>query len=144
MDWLKLLSHQRAGEARKDEGLNQARSAFEVDYDRIIFSHPFRRLQDKTQVLPLPEYDFVHTRLTHSLEVSSVGRSLGKKVGEELIRRHRELSSRQYSHFDLGAIVAAASLVHDLGNPPFGHSGEAAISDFFLNNPNGKVFEEKI
>jgi len=144
MDWLKLLSHHRLGEVGKSEGLDQARSAFEVDYDRIIFSHPFRRLQDKTQVLPLPEHDFVHTRLTHSLEVSSVGRSLGKKVGEELIKKHSELAARQYSSFDFGAIVAAASLVHDLGNPPFGHSGEAAISDFFLNNPNGRVFRERV
>ncbi len=144
MNWLQLLSHHRLGEVRKAGGLDQARSAFEVDYDRIIFSQPFRRLQDKTQVLPLPEHDFVHTRLTHSLEVSSVGRSLGKKVGEELIGRHEELLSNQYSPFDFGAIVAAASLTHDLGNPPFGHSGEAAISDFFLNNPNGNCFREKV
>ncbi|MDA0193916.1 MAG: deoxyguanosinetriphosphate triphosphohydrolase [Bacteroidetes bacterium] len=144
MNWLQLLSHRRLGEGRRGDGLDQARSAFEVDYDRIIFSHPFRRLQDKTQVLPLPEHDFVHTRLTHSLEVSSVGRSLGKKVGEELIVRHEELLSKQYTSFDFGAIVAAASLTHDLGNPPFGHSGEAAISDFFLNNPNGNGFKEKV
>jgi len=107
------------------------RSAFEQDYDRIIFSHPFRRLQDKTQVHPLPEYDFVHTRLTHSLEVSSVGRSLGKRVGEVLLERHPELAAGAFSLFDFGAIVAAASLAHDLGNPPFGHAGEDALSDFF-------------
>lgn len=106
------------------------RSAFEQDYDRIIFSHPFRRLQDKTQVHPLPEHDFVHTRLTHSLEVSSVGRSLGKRVGEVILARHPNLE-KQFSLFDFGAIVAAASLAHDLGNPPFGHAGEDALSDFF-------------
>lgn len=113
-----------------------SRSAFEQDYDRIIFSHPFRRLQDKTQVHPLPEHDFVHTRLTHSLEVSSVGRSIGKKAGEVILQRHRELSGR-YSLFDFGAIVAAASLAHDLGNPPFGHAGEDAISDFFKHHVIG-------
>ena len=92
-----------------------SRSAFEQDYDRIIFSHPFRRLQDKTQVHPLPEHDFVHTRLTHSLEVSSVGRSLGKRVGEIILQRHPALNTSS-SLFDFGAIVAAASLAHDLGN----------------------------
>ena len=93
---------------------------FEQDYDRIIFSHPFRRLQDKTQVHPLPEHDFVHTRLTHSLEVSSVGRPLGRKIGAVVLQRHPELS-KDTTMVDIGAIVAAASLAHDLGNPPFGH-----------------------
>ena len=111
-----------------------SRSAFEQDYDRIIFSYPFRRLQDKTQVHPLPEHDFVHTRLTHSLEVSSVGRSIGKKVGEVLMQRWPSLGAR-FSLFDFGAVVAAASLAHDLGNPPFGHAGENAISDFFGQHP---------
>ncbi|MEO1051515.1 MAG: deoxyguanosinetriphosphate triphosphohydrolase [Bacteroidota bacterium] len=139
MNWEKLLSSERVGQKRKGhEG--QARSAFEQDYDRIIFSHPFRRLQDKTQVHPLPIYDFVHTRLTHSLEVSSVARSLGRSVGETVIARHPELASK-YSHFDFGAITAAAALAHDLGNPPFGHSGEEAISDFFLHHERGKSFE---
>lgn len=116
---------------------------FEQDYDRIIFSHPFRKLQDKTQVHPLPEHDFVHTRLTHSLEVSSVGRTLGKRVGEVILQRHPELTSN-FSLFDFGAIVAAASLAHDLGNPPFGHAGEDAISDFFLHHPTGQSFKEKV
>ena len=120
-----------------------SRSAFEQDYDRIIFSHPFRRLQDKTQVHPLPEHDFVHTRLTHSLEVSSVGRSLGKRVGEIILERHPELN-KVFSLFDFGAIVAAASLAHDLGNPPFGHAGEDAISDFFVHHPQGILFKEKV
>ena len=117
-----------------------SRSAFEQDLDRIIFSHPFRRLQDKTQVHPLPEHDFVHTRLTHSLEVSSVGRSLGKRVGEVILQRHSELKEN-FSLFDFGAVVAAASLAHDLGNPPFGHAGEDALSDFFVENPS---FLEKV
>lgn len=120
-----------------------SRSAFEQDYDRIIFSHPFRRLQDKTQVHPLPEHDFVHTRLTHSLEVSSVGRSLGKRVGEIILQRHPELN-KDFSLFDFGAIVAAASLAHDLGNPPFGHAGEDAISDFFIHHSQGISFKERV
>lgn len=120
-----------------------SRSAFEQDYDRIIFSHPFRRLQDKTQVHPLPEHDFVHTRLTHSLEVSSVGRSLGKRVGEIILQRHPELN-KDFSLFDFGAIVAAASLAHDLGNPPFGHAGEDAISDFFIHHSQGISFRERV
>lgn len=121
----------------------QSRSVFEQDYDRIIFSHPFRRLQDKTQVHPLPEDDFVHTRLTHSLEVSSVGRSLGKRAGEVILQRHPELQ-KNFSLFDFGAIVAAASLAHDLGNPPFGHAGEDAISDFFAQHPGGLYFRDKV
>ena len=142
MNWLQLLSSDRTGEKKKLKG-DQLRSAFEQDFDRIIFSHPFRRLQDKTQVHPLPEEDFVHTRLTHSLEVSSVGRSLGKKVGETIIQRHTELKNN-FSAFDFGAITAASSLAHDLGNPPFGHSGEDAISDFFVHHPIGKLFKGKM
>ena len=89
MNWTKLLSVNRLGQVSGTP--ESSRSAFEQDYDRIIFSHPFRRLQDKTQVHPLPEHDFVHTRLTHSLEVSSVGRSLGKRVGEVILERYPEL-----------------------------------------------------
>jgi dGTPase len=129
MTWIQLLSAQRAD--GKPADLSATRSAFEQDYDRIIFSHPFRRLQDKTQVFPLPKEDFVHTRLTHSLEVSSVGRSLGKRVGEVLVQRHPGLQQAGISQFDFGAVVAAAALAHDIGNPPFGHCGEAAISEFF-------------
>jgi len=141
MNWLHLLSPQRMGQ--KIVPAELSRSAFEQDYDRIIFSHPFRKLQDKTQVHPLPEHDFVHTRLTHSLEVSSVGRSMGKKVGEVILQRHPELGG-EFSLFDLGAIVAAASLAHDLGNPPFGHAGEDAISDFFLRHPAGQEFQSLV
>lgn len=135
MNWLQLLSYQRLNQ-KSDLG-ESTRSAFEQDYDRIIFSHPFRRLQDKTQVHPLPEHDFVHTRLTHSLEVSSVGRSLGRRVGEILIQRHKELNDKFSSH-DFGTVVASASLAHDLGNPPFGHSGEDGLSDFFLHHEGKK------
>lgn len=141
MNWLQLLSSYRL--TQKGSPAEHSRSAFEQDYDRIIFAHPFRRLQDKTQVHPLPEQDFVHTRLTHSLEVSSVGRSLGKRVGETILKRHPELQT-DFSLFDFGAIVAAASLAHDLGNPPFGHAGEDAISDFFLLHPFGQSFKTKV
>lgn len=135
MNWTQLLSPNRSGQTQVSaEG---SRSAFEQDYDRIIFSHPFRRLQDKTQVHPLPEADFVHTRLTHSLEVSSVGRSLGKRVGEVLLQRHGDLKAT-FSLFDFGAVVAAASLAHDVGNPPFGHAGEDALSDYFRKRPELK------
>src|SRR5690606_25217304 len=121
MIWQTLLSAKRKGQ-KGGVSNEPSRSAFEQDYDRIVFSHPFRRLQDKTQVHPLPEHDFVHTRLTHSLEVSSVGRSLGRRVGEVILDRHAGLS-KTFSLFDFGAIVAAAALAHDLGNPPFGHAG---------------------
>ena len=142
MDWHQLLSPYRIGQ-KNTSVTDQSRSAFEQDYDRIIFSQPFRRLQDKTQVHPLPEHDFVHTRLTHSLEVSSVGRSLGKHVGEVIMQRHVSLKN-EYTLFDIGAIVAAASLAHDLGNPPFGHAGEDAISDFFVSHPQGEFFKDKV
>ena len=142
MNWHQLLSPYRTGQKNIAQ-IDQSRSAFEQDYDRIIFSQPFRRLQDKTQVHPLPEHDFVHTRLTHSLEVSSVGRSLGKHVGEVIMQRHLSLKN-EYSLFDFGAIVAAASLAHDLGNPPFGHAGEDAISDFFSNHPQGLSFKGRV
>jgi dGTPase len=131
MNWTSLLSTRRLHQ--KADAQESTRSAFEQDYDRIIFSHPFRRLQDKTQVHPLPEHDFVHTRLTHSLEVSSVGRSLGRRVGEVIIERHASLKNNYSSH-DFGTIVASASLAHDLGNPPFGHSGEEGLSDFFKHH----------
>lgn len=145
MNWPQLLQAYRYGDL-KARNLNevQNRSIFEQDYDRIIFSTAFRRLQDKTQVIPLPEHDFVHNRLTHSIEVSSVGRSLGKIAGQELINKYPHLQ-REYnlSHHDFGAIVAAASLAHDIGNPPFGHSGEASISEYFLNG-KGQQFKSEL
>lgn len=132
MNWEQLLSSNRLGSQNTDA--KPDRSEFEKDFDRIIFSLPFRRLQDKTQVFPLPEDDFVHNRLTHSLEVASVGRSLGKLAGEQVLAKHNNLD-KQVKASDFGAIVSAASLAHDVGNPPFGHSGENAISDFFKFNP---------
>jgi len=137
MDWEELLAPVRKRES------TGSRSFFEQDFDRIIFSQPFRKLQDKTQVFPLPEDDFVHTRLTHSLEVSSVGRSLGRLTGEAIIDNHPKLKEKEYSPMDFGAIVASASLAHDVGNPPFGHSGEQAISEYFRNQ-NGYKFKEHV
>ncbi len=142
MEWVQLLSSERS--QTKKTATVQLRSEFERDFDRIIFSHPFRKLQDKTQVIPLPEPDFVHSRLTHSLEASSVGRSLGKKVGEQLLGQYPDLTKAGYVDGDIGSIVAAACLAHDLGNPPFGHSGEDAISYFFRSNPKGRSFESSV
>src|SRR5690606_1799790 len=139
MEWKKLL---RPGFLEAEQkNINIFRSEFERDYDRVVFSAPFRNLQDKTQVFPLPEDDFVHTRLTHSLEVSSVGRSLGKSAGEFLLFKYPELADIAITSADIGAIVAAAALAHDIGNPPFGHAGEEAISDFFKLHPFGTVWE---
>lgn len=142
MTWKTLLSARRRGQ-KAGAAIESSRSAFEQDYDRIIFSHPFRRLQDKTQVHPIPEHDFVHTRLTHSLEVSSVGRSLGKRVGEVILQRHTELAD-EFTLFDFGSIVAAAALAHDLGNPPFGHAGEDSISDFFRRHSAGLQYKSLV
>ena len=149
MVWEQLLSLKRYGDTAKRERKNQdeTRLGFEVDYDRIIFSSPFRSLQDKTQVIPLPisvgsQRNFVHTRLTHSLEVSVVGRSLGRSAGKHILAKYPELQHQLgYQVNDFGAIVAAAALAHDIGNPPFGHSGEKAIGNFFENG-KGKGFKD--
>ena len=145
MNWQQLLSLKRFGDTekriRKDQ--NETRIGFEVDYDRIIFSDSFRSLQDKTQVVPLSKTDFVHTRLTHSLEVSVVGRSLGRIVGAEIIKKYPELKDLGYHANDFGAIVASACLAHDIGNPPFGHSGEKAIGEFFKSG-NGIKYQSKL
>ena len=134
MQWEPLLSLKRQGDTHKRLRIEQdhSRLGFEVDYDRILFSSAFRSLQDKTQVIPLSQTDFVHTRLTHSLEVSVVGRSLGRMAGKQLLEKYPELGATHgYMATDFGAIVAAAALAHDIGNPPFGHSGEKAIGAFF-------------
>ena len=128
MNWKQLLSSKRLGQEHVTKH-NDDRTEFQRDYDRLIFSAPFRRLQNKTQVFPLPGSIFVHNRLTHSLEVSSVGRSLGNDVSRQLLERHPELRDTHLS--ELGSIVSAACLAHDLGNPPFGHSGERAIQAYF-------------
>jgi len=127
--WQRLLSPKRSGAPLQSQG--SERSAFQQDYDRIVFTSAFRRLKDKTQVFPLSRSDYVRTRLTHSLEASCVGRSLGALVGREIIARHR-LSNVESA--DFGAIVAAACLAHDIGNPPFGHAGEDAIREWFKNS----------
>ena len=134
MNWEQLLSLQRYGDKtkrlRKEQ--DETRLGFEVDYDRIVFSAAFRSLQDKTQVIPFSKTDFVHTRLTHSLEVSVVARSIGRLAGKAILEKHPHLSEiHTYQSNDFGAIVAAAALAHDIGNPPFGHSGEKAIGHFF-------------
>ncbi len=111
---------------------NNDRSVFQMDYDRIVFSSAFRRLQNKTQVLPFPKSDYVRNRLTHSLETASVGRSLGNIAGAEIINKYPELKNEVgIQSTDFGHLVSAACLAHDIGNPPFGHSGEAAISQYF-------------
>ncbi len=143
MNWEQLLSLKRFGDTekrlRKDQ--DETRLGFDVDYDRIIFSDSFRSLQDKTQVVPLSKTDFVHTRLTHSLEVSVVARSLGRIVGKHLVEKYPELQTKGYQANDFGAIVAAAALSHDIGNPPFGHSGEKSIGEYFKSG-KGKIFKD--
>ncbi|MBZ5859070.1 dGTP triphosphohydrolase [Flavihumibacter profundi] len=133
MDWNNCFSHGRFG-----QGVISAtpRTPYERDFDRLIFSAAFRRLQDKTQVFPLPGPVLVHNRLTHSLEVASVGRSLGKLVGErltEVLKDSLDEASRHFYVADLSSVIAAACLAHDIGNPSFGHSGEAAISAYFID-----------
>ncbi|MGJ5642786.1 deoxyguanosinetriphosphate triphosphohydrolase [Formosa sp. S-31] len=134
MNWEQLLSLKRYGDVAKRlrKAQDETRLGFEVDYDRIIFSAEFRSLQDKTQVIPMSQTDFVHTRLTHSLEVSVVARSLGRRVGEKILKKYPDLKELHgYLPNDFGAIVATAALAHDIGNPPFGHSGEKAIGEYF-------------
>lgn len=134
MLWENLLSLNRHGDTEKRlrKEQDETRLGFEVDYDRIVFSAAFRSLQDKTQVIPLSKTGFVHTRLTHSMEVSVVARSLGRAVGQRLLQKYPHLSSDfSYQMNDFGVITAAAALAHDIGNPPFGHSGEKAIGEFF-------------
>jgi dGTPase len=140
MNWEQLLSLKRFGDTAKRHraAQDETRLGFDVDFDRIIFSSAFRSLQDKTQVIPLSETDFVHTRLTHSLEVSVVGRTLGRRVGKVLLERHPNLVAQGYTFNDFGAIVAAASVTHDIGNPPFGHSGEKAIGEYFKTGKGAK------
>ncbi|RNI32405.1 deoxyguanosinetriphosphate triphosphohydrolase [Rufibacter immobilis] len=134
MTWERLISKKRFDEQTLEHATDESvRGEFQRDYDRLVFSTPFRRLQNKTQVMPMPESDFVHNRLTHSLETSCVGRSLGRMVGKVLLERHPEIqtSPNRMLESDFGDMVAAACLTHDIGNPPFGHSGEDAISSFF-------------
>ena len=129
MDWNKLLTNKRLGQESRHSERHDDRTEFKRDYDRLIFSAPFRRLQNKTQVFPLPGSIFVHNRLTHSLEVASVGMSLGNDVARRIIAKNPHFIDTKLS--EIGTIVSAACLAHDMGNPPFGHSGEKAIQTFF-------------
>ena len=142
MNWQQLITNKRLGQEHKHIERHDDRTEFKRDYDRLIFSAPFRRLQNKTQVFPLPGSIFVHNRLTHSLEVASVGMSLGNDVAQRIIADYRpELRDTQFEQ--IGQIVSTACLAHDLGNPPFGHSGEKAIQTFFTEGP-GKELQQLV
>lgn len=130
MSWDRLITAKRFGMEKYHDDRVHTRTDFQRDYDRLIFSAPFRRLQNKTQVFPLPGSIFVHNRLTHSLEVSCVGRSLGTNVSIALAKKYAGTPA-EHKLPHMGSIVAAACLAHDLGNPPFGHSGERAIATYF-------------
>lgn len=140
MEWNKLISNKRFGQEHKHAERHDDRSEFKRDYDRLIFSSSFRRLQNKTQVFPLPGSIFVHNRLTHSLEVASVGMSLGNDISKHIIGKRPELKDTLFE--EIGTIVSAACLAHDLGNPPFGHSGEKAIQTFFSEGAGLEVKEK--
>jgi dGTPase len=149
MNWQQLYSPLRTGTSvPSSTSADPARTSFLRDYDRIIFSSAFRRLQNKTQVFPLPGAVFVHNRLTHSLEVASVGRSLGKAVGDALGDKyaHQGEEFREFYKYELPSVIAAGCLAHDIGNPPFGHSGEDAIRNFFRElQGNAKTrFEQEL
>ena len=135
MQWNALFSNKRLGANNEANQGHSLRNEYLKDYDRLIFSSPFRRLQNKTQVFPLPGHIFVHNRLTHSLEVASVGRSLGQMAGEELVKKYPNESEdfREFYKYQLSTVIATACLAHDIGNPPFGHSGEEAIRTYFEN-----------
>ncbi|PLY14852.1 MAG: deoxyguanosinetriphosphate triphosphohydrolase [Sedimenticola sp.] len=134
MQWPKLLSRKRLG-SNEDPSGSTVRTDFQRDFDRIVFCSAFRRMQDKTQVFPLSGIDYIRTRLTHSLEASSIGRSLGTLVGEQIISRHR---LEDFEASDFGDICAAACLAHDIGNPPFGHSGEDAFRHWAMTAEYGQ------
>ena len=141
MNWQQLISNKRLGQEHRHAERHDDRSEFKRDYDRLIYSAPFRRLQNKTQVFPLPGSIFVHNRLTHSLEVSSLGQSLGNDVCRQLKELHPELENTLFE--EIGTIVSAACLAHDMGNPPFGHSGEKAIQTFFTEG-KGKALKKSV
>lgn len=141
MEWSKLISAKRFGLEEFHEERHENRTEFQRDFDRLIFSPPFRRLQNKTQVFPLPGSVFVHNRLTHSIEVSCVGRSLGNDVAKGILEREPALQNTNLP--EIGAIVSAGCLAHDLGNPPFGHFGEKAFSTFFSEG-KGLALKEQL
>jgi len=141
MNWNQIISTTRLGqEELADKDNKHSRTQFQRDYDRIIFSSPFRRMQNKTQVFPLPGSVFVHNRLTHSLEVASVGRSLGSMFFE-IAENEGKLPENPLFQ-EIGSVVSAACLAHDMGNPPFGHSGEDAIAQFFKKSNEPRLRAE--
>ena len=137
MTWQQLLSNKRLGQENRPATHHDARSEFKRDYDRLIFSAPFRRMQNKTQVFPLPGSVFVHNRLTHSLEVASVGMSLGNDVAKALISGNPELADTFLPQ--IGTIVSTACLAHDMGNPPFGPSDTAERRPSRPTSPKGRA-----
>lgn len=158
MKWSRLLNWQRLGQTAARD-IDPTRPPWQIDYDRVVFSSAFRRLQDKTQVFPLSGSDYVRTRLTHSMEVSTVARTLGMMAGQYILNRYGEeevtrydenglsfksIIKSTYSINDFGALVAVAALAHDLGNPPFGHSGEDAVRYWFKNSPQGKAAKKAL
>ena len=142
MEWGRLICDKRLGMEEYHDERHHTRSDFQRDYDRLIFSSPFRRLQNKTQVFPLPGSVFVHNRLTHSLEVSSVGRSLANEIAIRLSGKYTDHDILR-KLADIRDIVAAACLCHDMGNPPFGHGGEKTISAFFREGA-GRKFRDML
>jgi dGTPase len=147
MRWDKLLCHERQGKESHPLEDPRNRNPFERDFDRLAFSKSFRRLKDKTQVFPITDNDHVHNRLTHSLEVSCIGRSLGRLIGVYILEKHKEvleelIIKEGLNEASFGAIVQAACLAHDIGNPPFGHSGENAIQSWFYSETGRQHIEE--
>lgn len=147
MQWASLYSDQRSTDTDNTTSRDELRTSFIKDYDRIIFSSAFRRLQNKTQVFPLPGPAFVHNRLTHSLEVASVGRSLGTAVGRIIAEKYEQQQGQAFASFyrhELSSVISSACLAHDIGNPPFGHSGEDAIRHYFtsLDSATQRIFTE--
>ncbi|MFV0528562.1 MAG: dGTP triphosphohydrolase, partial [Lachnospiraceae bacterium] len=136
MKWDDLLSARRVGMYANSSNKrgNDLRSEFEKDYHRIIGSASFRRLQDKTQVFPLDKSDFIRTRLTHSLEVSSFAKSLGQNIAQYIIQNKLDLTFTEKTKEDISSILSSAGLIHDIGNPPFGHFGESVIREWFVKN----------
>src|SRR4051812_24585600 len=143
MNWETIFTTQRVGQEKESPG---PRSGFQRDFDRIIFSSAFRRLQNKTQVFPLPGSTFVHNRLTHSLEVASVGRSLGNIAGNYISQEigQKSIDCFEFYHYELANVIAAACLAHDIGNPAFGHSGEKAISSYFIDNSDSQISGQQL
>ena len=138
MEFANIFTEKRVGADKLPTG---PRSGFQRDFDRLIFSSAFRRLQNKTQVFPLPGTAFVHNRLTHSLEVASVGRSMGHMIGQRIsaaFKSHHE-EAYEFYRYELANVIAAACLAHDIGNPAFGHSGEKAISAYFVDNADSRI-----